>query len=395
MFKDDVRAEVWERIRKLGCREFQSRLTPEIFKRAAQRAGLILGNNLLNIVMLTWLGIAGALQVGVQFAVVLASTLQILADQAFFEATPLGKLQKTKTPSKRRGSKHSPKGTNPTAVTEEAYCQARALMPLRFWHELIAVLIEVFESQYSKQSLFRGFRVLAMDGTEVDLPNWKALRDFFGQAKNKGGKHQPQGRLVMLQLPFVRLPFRYELVALAEGENTVARRLAKHLRAKDLVLLDAGFWSFGLLCDIQKQGAYFALRMKKGLKLTPVKKKLGRDDRLVRWTPSDSRGKWRREGLPKDIDLRVIRSQIKGYRVQEIVTNVLDPLAIPRADWVRLTTECEEDGQLRPGLFHRRWEIETTYRELKVEQGMGRACEAAQSRRSNSKWRATSCFICW
>ena len=199
----------------------------------------------------------------------------------------------------------------------------------------------------------------------------------------------------MLQLPFVRLPFRDELVALAEGENTVARRLAKHLRAKDLVLLDAGFWSFGLLCDIQKQGAYFALRMKKGLKLTPVKKKLGRDDRLVCWTPSDSRGKWRREGLPKSIDLRVIRYQIKGYRVQEIVTNVLDPLAIPRADWVRLTTECEEDGQLRPGLFHRRWEIETTYRDLKVEQGMGRACEAAQSRRSNSKWRATSCFICW
>ena len=37
---------------------------------------------------------------------------------------------------------------------------------------------------------------------------------------------------------------------------------------------------------------------------------------------------------------------------------------------MRLTTDCEECGQLRPGLYHRRWEIETTYRELKVEQGM-------------------------
>ncbi len=370
MFKDDVRAKVWERIRKQGSRELQSRLTPGVLKRAARRAGVTLGANPLNCAVLAWLGIAGAVQIGVEFAVVLSSTLQILTDQSLFQATQLGRVQKTKKSPRRRGSKHSPKGTNPAVVTEEAYCQARALMPLRFWQELIAVLIEVFESRHHRQLLFRGFRVLTMDGTEVDLPNWKALRDFFGQAKNKGGKHQPQARLVMLQLPFVRLPFRYELVALSEGENTLARRLTKHLRPKDLVLLDAGFWSFGLLCDIQSQNACFALRLKKGLKLQPLPKKLGRDDRLVRWTPCDSRGKWRREGLPKSIDLRVIRYQIPGYRVQEIVTNVLDPLAIPRAEWVRLTTDCEECGQLRPGLYHRRWEIETTYRELKVEQGM-------------------------
>jgi hypothetical protein len=46
------------------------------------------------------------------------------------------------------------------------------------------------------------------------------------------------------------LPHRYELCPLDEGEVTIARRLAQHLAKNDLVLLDACFWSYGLLCDI-------------------------------------------------------------------------------------------------------------------------------------------------
>jgi hypothetical protein len=52
------------------------------------------------------------------------------------------------------------------------------------------------------------------------------------------------------------------------------------------------------------------------------------------------------------------------------VTNVLDPKQISREEWVRLATEHEPARNLAPGLYHRRWEIETTFRELKVEQGM-------------------------
>jgi len=53
------------------------------------------------------------------------------------------------------------------------------------------------------------------------------------------------------------------------------------------------------------------------------------------------------------------------------VTNVLDPKNVSRQDWVRLATETEPgDERLGIGLYHRRWEIETTFRELKITQGM-------------------------
>ena len=150
------------------------------------------------------------------------------------------------------------------------------------------------------------------------------------------------------------------------GEKTMARRLIMHIRPNDLLLLDRGFWSFGLFQDIHRRGGFFAIRHFATAKLKTIRR-LGTKDRLVRWTPSDR--KWRKEWLPKSMELRAVDYQIKGFRPSKIVTNVTDPEKISRDDFVRLSTKVE-GRTLDPGLYHRRWEIETTFSELKVQQGM-------------------------
>ena len=243
-------------------------------------------------------------------------------------------------------------------------------MPVTFWIELIIVLGEEFEQQHGDMHYFRGFRVLAMDGTRIDLPECQKLCKHFGTAKNAFGLQQPQARMVMLQFPFTRMPHRYELAPVSCGEITLAMGLCAHLRPRDLVLLDAGFWSYGLLWKIQHQRAFFALRLKSDVKLTTVQR-LGNSERLVRWTPKDSRGNWRKAGLPRSIDLRVIEYRVPGFRQQAIVTNVLSQREVSREDWTRLSTSCQDANEkLLPGLYHRRWEIETSYYEMKVLQGM-------------------------
>jgi transposase len=174
-------------------------------------------------------------------------------------------------------------------------------------------------------------------------------------------------RMVMLQSPLVRLPLDYELTPLKQGERTVAQRLLGHLRRNDLVLMDRGFFSYGIFRQIQQQEAFFAIRLMRGVRLKTLKK-LGPSDRLVRWTPADR--KWKAKGLAASITLRLIDYQIKGFRPSAIVTNTLNPRQISRNDWVRLTTQSDAGKKLAPGLYHRRWEIETTFCELKVRQGM-------------------------
>ena len=372
MFMDERRYDVWNEIRQHDLRAFSKLLTPTIFAEVAKRTDVRLGKSALHVGNLVWLGIAAALHATQSFAFVLTMTLKVLQDQQHFAQTKLGKA--TKAGRKKGGkktSKHHPHRNDPTQVTEEAWSKARQRMPLAFWMELIVVLGERFQAAHQARLMYRGFRLLAADGTRLDLPNWPALRKYYGTARNKGGQHNAQARMVMLQFPSVRLPYRYELSALGIGETTLLLRMVGHLHAKDLVLLDAGYWSYGLFWAIQRRKASFAIRFRRGVQLKTLRS-LGKDDRLVQWSPKDSRGKWRKEGLPKSIKLRAITYRVPGFRKQTILTNVLEPKRLSREDWTRLTTECPAGGKLAPGLYHRRWQIETTYDELKVVQGLDR-----------------------
>jgi hypothetical protein len=370
MFTDELRCNVWNEIRQRDIRAFCKQLTPAVIAKAALRAGVKLGKSPLSLVNLVWLGISAAIHGSLSFACILTTTLKLLEDQQQ-AAAGLRKVRKQgKQRSRRKRSKHDPRRADPTAVSEAAFAKARQRMPIAFWIELIITLGEQFAEQHGPMHYFRGFRVLAMDGTRIDLPECKGLCDHFGTAKNAFGRQQPQARMVMLQFPFTRMPYRYELAPVSCGESTLAMRLCGYLCPRDLVLLDAGFWSYGLLWTIQNQNAFFALRLKSDVKLATLKRQ-GTSERLVRWTPKDSRGNWRKAGLPKSIDLRVIEYRVPGFRRQAIVTNVLSSKAISREDWTRLTTSCQDaHHKLLPGLFHRRWEIETSYYEMKVVQGM-------------------------
>jgi hypothetical protein len=370
MFTDEHRCNVWNEIRQRDIRAFARQLTPAVLADAALRTGVKLGRSPLSLANLVWLGIAAAIHGTQSFACILTMTLRLLEDQEH-SAARLGKVRKQgKHRFRQKRSKHDPRRDDPTVVSEAAFAKARQRMPMTFWLELIIVLGERFEEQHAGLHDFRGFRVLAMDGTRIDLPECQALSEHFGTAKNVFGRQQPQARMTLLQFPFTRMPYRYELSPVSCGETTMAIRLCSHLRGNDLVLLDAGFWSYGLLWTIQNQKAFFALRLRRGPRLVTTKR-WSPQERLARWTPKDSRGNWRKAGLPKSIDLRVIEYRIPGFRPQAIVTNVLSPRAISREDWTRLTTSCQDaNRKLLPGLFHRRWEIETTYSELKVVQGM-------------------------
>ena len=150
---------------------------------------------------------------------------------------------------------------------------------------------------------------------------------------------------------------------MTDSELTVGERLMRHLRPRDLLLLDRGFLSYDMFWQIQSRDAYFGTRLRKDVKYQKLQK-LGHNEWLVEWTPQDSRGNWKK--LPRSIRLRVIHYQIPGFRASAIVTNVLAPGRISREDWVRLASDCEDNGKLTPGVYHRRWEIETTFFEVKV-----------------------------
>ena len=372
MFTDERRATVWERQCQHGLRGFSKWLTPQIVAQAAQSAGVPLGRGALNLGVLVWLGLVGCWKKGESFANVLVVTLKLLRDASDDDWLPKAAKPKKGRKGKRHAqqprSKHDPRRADPTQISEEAFVKARQRMPWRFWIALTTLLADRFVQEQPQAVRWKHFRLLALDGTTINLPRWAALAKEFGTANNQcRGPRTPQARLTMLQFPLCRIPYRYAVSPLAQGEKTVAADLLGHLRPNDLLLMDRGFWSYGLFWQIQRCQAFFALRLPAQVKLRTIRR-LGPKDRLVRYAPTTRRTKW--PHLPEALDLRVIDYQIPGFRPSAIVTNVLQPRTISRADWVRLAVTREAGRNLAPGLYHRRWEIETTFRELKVEQGM-------------------------
>jgi hypothetical protein len=369
MCTDHAKRTVWDQLRQRDLAAFARRLPPEVVAAAAQRARVPLGTGPLHLGNLVWLALASALHPAKKFADVLGLTLKLLRDAPGWHATPLARARRRgrRRAHTQRRRPHDPRGRDPAGLSEEAFVQARRRLPWGFWVALLVVLGDRFEAEHGAAARWKDFRLLALDGTTLDLPRWRRLADHFGTAANGHGGRTTQARLVLAEFPLARLPWRYELTPLATGERTAAARLLADLRRHDLVLMDRGFWSYGLFCQIRGRQADFAIRQVAGVRFHTLRR-LGRDDRLVRWRPSDRQ--WRRAGLPAETTLRVIGYQVRGFRASAVVTSVLDPAAVSREEWVRLAAVDEAGRVLEPGLYHRRWEIETSFAELKVTQGL-------------------------
>jgi hypothetical protein len=382
VFVDHSRHYAWDKLRRRDFRIFAPILTDQVLEQAAYYAGVGLGGGPLGLGVLVWLGINAALHRGKSFSKLLTLTLKLLQNDPRWDPAQLlpPRTEATPTPNNRQGrrararvaavrSEHDPRGAGgPFKVSDSAFTQARQAMPWAFWVALVALLAERFEGDHRDLVTFHGFRVLALDGTTLDLDRWADLRRRAGAAANGKALSSPRARLVLLEMPLARLPLHFNLVPYAVGERTAAGPLLDAVRRDDLLLIDRGFWGAGLFGRIIHKEAFFAIRLMSGVTFQTTGR-LGAGDQLARWTPTkrqdDADG-----ATPEWFDLRLIGYQIKGFRPSTLVTSVTDPARISREEFIRIATVDEAGVVLEPGLYHRRWEIETTFFELKVTQGM-------------------------
>lgn len=142
-----------------------------------------------------------------------------------------------------------------TSVSEEAFCQARGQLTLGFWRNLWRTLAHRFEDRFASSLLWKNmFRLLAVDGSDVDLPIAAKVSQFFGQPRNQHGhRHQPQAKLVSLCSVLTGFCFDFKLVGKRFTEHHALRHFIRRLRGNDLVLMDRGFFSLpGYLANTAK-----------------------------------------------------------------------------------------------------------------------------------------------
>lgn len=189
---------------------------------------------------------------------------------------------------------------------------------------------------------WRGLLVTAIDGTVMACPDTPANLGVFRKGGGyHGGTGYPLVRLLVLVGCGTRTLIDAVFGSTAGGETTYAEQLLRSLRAGMIVLADRNFAAQKLITAMAGTGAEVLVRVKNGRRL-PVCARYRDGSYLSRLG---------------ELEVRVVACEITiatsaGRRtgVYRLVTTITDP-ACPASQLIRL--------------YHDRWEIETTYLEIK------------------------------
>jgi len=134
---------------------------------------------------------------------------------------------------------------NEHCVSEEAFCQARKQLTIGFWRNIWEHLVNRYEATFTSALLWKNtHRLLAVDGSDVNLPNAPQIARAFPRPRNgKGEARQPQAKLVTLCSVFTGFCFAFKLISKPFTEHYALKPLMRHLQRNDLVLMDRGFFS--------------------------------------------------------------------------------------------------------------------------------------------------------
>ncbi len=239
----------------------------------------------------------------------------------------------------------------------------------------------------ARGSFLRSWRLLAIDGFELDIPDTAANAAEFGYAGSGDNRSAfPKARVVALAECGTHAFIAAEVDAYRVGEKTLAQRLYGRLRAEELLTADRGFYSWTGWDTAAATGAALLWRAPTGLRL-PVVTVLADGTYLTVLMDPAIRGP-RRE--------QILTTARAGGQDLTGVPGVLDDRGRPRARLARvieydvpdrtgngsgelivvLTTITDPNDARADELaaaYHQRWEEETSNDQLKTHlRGPGR-----------------------
>jgi hypothetical protein len=256
-------------------------------------------------------------------------------------------------------------------LTEVLPPQAKLISDGAISHARVQLGVEVFRVLWTKwvasfQPLpadFHGLISVIFDGSTGTMPDTEANRATFGKPSARTGTAAfPQVRLMGLlavaQRRLIDIAFA-PYTGKGTGERALMRIILARLACKGrLFLMDAGLYAFDVLWDITHQDGEVILKV-------PAHVKFKRTQRLAdgSWlaeltsklldpgVPPTPQG--RRHWKTATLTVRVIRIAIPGFRPFWLMTTLLDPTLTAREIALH---------------YHRRWDIEITYDEIKTHQ---------------------------
>jgi hypothetical protein len=238
--------------------------------------------------------------------------------------------------------------------SKSAIFQARSRLGAEPVQQLFSQVAHPLASPETPGAYLAGRRLVAIDGTCLDVADNAENASFFGRPGVSKGEQAafPLARVVALAECGTHAIFDAVLGPYTDSETELSRQLVGRLEPGMLVLADRAFYGFRLWQQASLTGSDLCWRVKANLKPTHVET-LADGSWLAEVKPSGNEGRKALPLLVRVVDYTIDdgRGDHESYR---LLTTILDPDVAPAEELALVYAE--------------RWEIESAFDELKTHQ---------------------------
>ncbi|MEU9190020.1 IS4 family transposase [Streptomyces sp. NPDC048484] len=243
-------------------------------------------------------------------------------------------------------------------VNRSSLCRARVRLGEEVLETVFRQVADPLAVPETPGAWWRGLRLLALDGTQFDVPDSVSNGDTFDGPSTGGTPFGPAGASRRARGDRHPRRPRRRPGGYRDGERRLAYPLASSTGPGDLVIADRGFWSVEFVHAFTTSGAHLPARLQSN-HLGTTQAELPDGSRLPLMRPGrDVHLRAAREGrvLPKETTYRVI-TFTKDDKAVHLGTSLLDTEQYPADELI--------------ALYRQRWEIEPAFDEVKNHLGPG------------------------
>ena len=255
--------------------------------------------------------------------------------------------------------------------TKSAFVQARMKIKPEVFKELSKTLIDEFYTDNELGvKLWKGFRLLAVDGSRITLPITKELKNLYGEAKNQSKTSIVQARCSVLYNVKNHFVLDSVLSPLHTGEGKLAQSHLLHCQAQDLLIYDRGYPSYSLIHQHIERKLNYLMRVKISFSQVTIDfEKSKKKSQIVHiYTGKNTKLSDKPYDKNTPILVRLVRVELPKGQTEILITSLLDSKEYP--------------SSIFKELYNERWGVETFYDELKnklkVEHFSGYSKESIQ-----------------
>lgn len=237
-------------------------------------------------------------------------------------------------------------------ASKSAISQARTRLGPEVMRELGERVLRPLAGPGAPGAWYRGRRLMAVDGSCMDVADEAANAGFFGYpAASRGQSAFPQARVLALVECGTHAVVAASIAPYSRSEQALATELLpRKLSGEMLVMADRNFYTFKLWSSACATGAGLLWRVKSNLSL-PVQQELADGSYLSTVYDSEDRAKVSGRQV-RVIDYTLVDSATPVQDSYRLVTNLLEPEAAPALELA--------------ALYHERWEVESVFDEFKT-----------------------------